>query len=75
MRHFGRLLSFGSVLAVMVAFASTDAIAQKKKDAKDKDAKDKDAPASGREGRVRLRSRPNAQGRSSPREVSATGGW
>ena len=40
MRHFGRILSFGCMLAILVAFGSSAAVAQKKKDAKDKD-KDK----------------------------------
>ena len=40
MRQMGRVLGFGGVLAILVAFAPSDVVAQKKKDGKDKD-KDK----------------------------------
>lgn len=41
MSHFGRVLGFGAMLAVLVALAPSDVSAQKKKDAKTKE----DAPA------------------------------
>ena len=40
MRQMGRVLGFGGLLAILVAFAPSDVVAQKKKDGKDKD-KDK----------------------------------